>query len=99
MDGVTKHGFDLACAALGLKQKEGVRGAVDLLLLLARNHQFVSLAFSRDLTVVELLQEAINDAVGREGEGADDLVEAEGLVPSRVGSVFSKRRDAGAAAD
>jgi len=99
MDAESKHAFGIACALLGLNQKEGMRGAVDLLLLVSRSNEFVSLAENKGVSVVDCLEEAMQDAVGRSSESAGEPVEAEGLVPTRLGSLLSQRRAAGSSGD
>jgi len=99
MDAKTKRAFDIACAILGLNQREGIRGAVDLLLLVSRKSQFVEMAETHGVSVVDQLEEVMEDAVGRSCGNSGDAVAAEGPIPARVGSLLSENRKARASGD
>ena len=99
MDAKTKRAFDIVCAILGLNQREGIRGAVDLLLLVSRKSKFVEMAESQGLSVVDQLEEVMQDAVGRSCGNSGDTVGAEGPIPARIGSLLSEKRNARTADD
>ena len=99
MDAQTKRAFDIACAVLGLNQREGMRGAVDLLLLVSRKSKFVEMAESQGLSVVDQLEEVMQDAVGRSCGNSGNAVATEGPIPARIGSLLSEKRKAGAPGD